>query len=126
IVDLRLVEKYLGVQFAYCSEGIFLHQAAYARNMLKKFNIESCKLAYTPLPSGLHLTSETQTPEVDSTMYCEIVRSLLYYTITWTYLQFAIGLVSRFMVQPQQAHLDACMHILRYVKHTLNYGILYQ
>ena len=30
------------------------------------------------------------------------------------------------MSQPQQAHLDATLHILKYIKATLDYGILYR
>ena len=91
--------------------------------MLERFQMEDSKPAYTPLPEGLKLISQTDSPAVDSTSYCELVGCLLYYTITRADLQFAIGLVSRFMVNPQKMHLDACLHILRYVKHTINYGI---
>ena len=94
--------------------------------MLQHFHMENCKPAHILLPEGFHLVSETDTPKVDPTCYCEIVGSLLYYAITCTDLQFAIGLVSRFMVRPQQAHLDACLHILRYVSKTLDFGILYK
>ncbi|XP_039841908.1 secreted RxLR effector protein 161-like [Panicum virgatum] len=37
-----------------------------------------------------------------------------------------VGVVSRYMSNPKEPHLDAVMHILKYVKGTINFGILYK
>jgi hypothetical protein len=66
------------------------------------------------------------TAEVDPTFYCQIVGKLIFLTITRPDLAFAVSIVSRYMAQPQQAHLELVRHILRYVKKTSNYGILYR
>ncbi len=62
----------------------------------------------------------------DTTMYKRIVGSLIYMTITRLDLSYAVGMVSQFMQTPRKPHLDAVRCILRYIKHTLHYGIFYE
>ncbi len=62
----------------------------------------------------------------DTTMYIRMVGSLIYMTITRPDLNYAVGVVSRFMQTPQKPHLDAVRRILRYIKHTLQCGIFYE
>eukprot|EP01018_Ginkgo_biloba_P029064 Gb_03194 [translate_table: standard] len=55
---------------------------------------------------------------IDFTLYMELIGSLIYLTITWLDISFAIGLRSRFifMFDPQQSHLKSAKRILRYLK----------
>jgi len=59
-------------------------------------------------------------------MYICIVGSLIYMTIIKPDLSYAVGVVSQFMQTPQKPHLDVVRHILRYIKHILQCGILYE
>jgi hypothetical protein len=47
-------------------------------------------------------------------------------TITRLDLSYAVGVVSQFMQTPRKPHLDVVRCILRYIKHTLYYGIFYE
>lgn len=40
-------------------------------------------------------------------------------------ISYAVGIVSRYMSTPQQSHLDDVHHVLRYLRSTTDYGILY-
>jgi len=62
----------------------------------------------------------------DVTMYRQLVRSLIYLTLTRPDISYPIGVVSRYMSNPKKPHLDAVKHILRYVKGTINFCILYK
>ena len=59
-------------------------------------------------------------------MYRQLVGSLIYLTLSRPYISYPVGVVSRYMSNPKEPHLDAVMHILRYVKGTINFGILYK
>ena len=50
---------------------------------------------------------------------------LRYLTHTRPDLVFAVGVVSRFMERPTMAHLQAVKGILRYIKGTLDHGLVY-
>ncbi|XP_060670943.1 secreted RxLR effector protein 161-like [Ziziphus jujuba] len=62
----------------------------------------------------------------DATMYQQLVGSLIYLTLTRPDISFAVGVVSRYMQSPKKPHLEAVRRILRYVKGTINLGLLYK
>lgn len=123
--DLGTTKRYLGVDFHFSKQGTLLHQKFYADQLVTEYGMENCRTVFTPLPEGLELSSETNTPDIDVTTYCKLVGKLIYLTNTRPDLSFSVGLVSRFMSRPQQAHFDAAMHIVRYVKGTTGLGVFY-
>ncbi|XP_048236301.1 secreted RxLR effector protein 161-like [Ricinus communis] len=62
----------------------------------------------------------------DATMYRRLVGSLIYLTLTRLDISFAVGMISRYKQNPKKPHLEAARRILRYVKSTLGYGIMYK
>ncbi|KAG7568076.1 Reverse transcriptase RNA-dependent DNA polymerase [Arabidopsis thaliana x Arabidopsis arenosa] len=62
----------------------------------------------------------------DPRPYRALVGILLYLTITRPDIAFAVGLVSRFMQAPRKPHLEAAKKILKYVKTTLDMGLVYK
>ena len=62
----------------------------------------------------------------DETMYPKLVGSLIYLALTRPNIAYAIGVVSRFIQNPRKPHLEAVRRILRYVKGTSDFGILYE
>jgi hypothetical protein len=126
MTDLGKVKRYFGISFETVPLGIFIHQRDYAASILRDFGMANCKSAYIPLPEGLILVSDMKTLDIDPTYYCQLVGKLIFLTITRPDLSYAVSRISSYMSQPQQAHLDAAKHILRYIKHTLDYGILYK
>lgn len=59
-------------------------------------------------------------------MYQQLVGSLIYLTLTHPDIPYLVGVVSRYINNPKKPHLDAVKYILRYVKGTINFGILYK
>lgn len=47
-------------------------------------------------------------------------------TITRPDISFLVGVVSQFMQKPRKPHLDAANRILRYLKHTTIFGLIYK
>lgn len=62
---------------------------------------------------------------MDSSLYRSLVGSLRYLTCTRPDILFATGLVNRYMETPKSSHLMAAKRILRYIKGTIGYGLLY-
>lgn len=46
--------------------------------------------------------------------------------ITRPDISFPVGVISQFMQKQRKPHLDAANRILRYIKHTMNYGLMYK
>lgn len=123
--DLGPVTRYLGVDFLTTSHGILLHQKPYALRFAEQYDLTSCKPVFTPLPENLTLSSSCDSPSVNSTLYCQLVGKLIYLTNTRPNISFSVGLVSRFMTSPHQTHLDAALHIVKYISTTPDLGIFY-
>eukprot|EP00253_Pinus_taeda_P007915 PITA_07915 len=87
--------------------------------------LTDCKPAPSPFQSGVKLSVSCTSPEVDATLYRQLVGKLLYLTHTRPDLSFAVGLVARFLQNPRESHWKAAKRILRYVRGTIQFGIHY-
>ena len=52
--------------------------------------------------------------------------SLMYLTTTRPNLMFMVSLISRYMENPTELHLQAAKRVLRYLKGTTGFGIFYK
>ena len=75
---------FLGLQVKQTKDGIFLCQSKYCREILKKFEMESCKEASTPMSLSCYMDADTAGKEVDQTKYRGLIGSLLYLTASGT------------------------------------------
>ncbi|KAK9740253.1 hypothetical protein RND81_03G022600 [Saponaria officinalis] len=88
--------------------------------------MENCKPVSTPLVLNEKLTKDDGSKEVDLKQYRSLVGSLLYLTATRPDLMFATSLLSRFMSKLSEVHMGTTKRVLRYLKRTLDFGVLYQ
>ncbi|XP_050124164.1 uncharacterized protein LOC126601493 [Malus sylvestris] len=58
--------------------------------------------------------------KVDSTVYKQIVGSLMYMTATRPDIMYVISLISMFIERPTELHLKAANGVLRYLKGTVS------
>eukprot|EP00253_Pinus_taeda_P025939 PITA_25939 len=107
MIDLGHMHYFLGLQVLQSKEGISLFQSKYACDLLCHFHMEDFKPAPSPFQSGVKLSVTYTSPEVDATLYHQLVGKLLYLTHTHLDLSFAVGLVSRFMQKPRESHWKA-------------------
>lgn len=63
--------------------------------------------------------------KVDPTIFKSLVGSLRYLTNTRPDILYAVGVVCRFVEAPTSTHLKAAKRILRYLKGTIDFGLLY-
>jgi hypothetical protein len=88
--------------------------------------MDQCNSVHNPAVPGFKLTKDEGGVKVDSTLYKQIVGSLMYLTATRPDLMFIVSLISRYMESPTERHLLAAKRILRYIKGTTNFGIFYK
>ncbi len=124
--DLGKLRYFLGIEVIQSPKGIWLLQRQYALNKLTEYGMTGCKPISIPLEQNVKLSANEGNLVEDTTMYRCIVGSLIYMTITRSYLSYAVGVMSQFMQTPRKPHLDVVRHILRYIKHTLQCGIFYE
>lgn len=112
------------MEFKDTSYGVFLHQHNYAQDILKIFKKRNCNAAVRPLETGAKLNRETNDEFVNATLYKQIIRSLRYLCSTRTGIFQSVEFFSKFMDKPQECNLTAVKRVLRYIKETMDHGVL--
>jgi hypothetical protein len=87
--------------------------------------MEDCKISSTPLEKGLKLLAKTNSKVVSESLYRQLVGNLIYLTATRPDLSFAVSFIFIFMTALKVEHWTTTKRVLRYVKGTLDFGILY-
>jgi hypothetical protein len=123
--DIGPLRFFLGLEISEDASGITLSRAKYARDLLEIFHMTDCKSTPTPFLSGVRLEDGKDTPLVDSTLYRQLVGTLLYLTHSRPTLSYVDRAVSRFMQEPHELHSKAPKSILRYIQGTITFGIHY-
>ena len=85
-----------------------------------------CKPVSTPLNRNLKMDVDSGTTVRDSTKYHQLIDILIYLTITQPDLSYSVSLLSQFMQNPRNLHLDCAKRILWYVSTRMDYGIMYK
>ncbi|KAI3669130.1 hypothetical protein L6452_40354 [Arctium lappa] len=86
---------FLGLQVKQLSEGIFINQAKYIKDMLRKFNMSDSSVMKTPMATGTLLDADPSSKPADQKS------------------------------NPKDSHFNAVKRILRYLKGTPNLGLWY-
>jgi hypothetical protein len=116
---------FLGLQITQKSEGIFLSQEKYLREMLKRFQMEDSKPMSTPMVTGCKLSKDDDSPDVDQSSYRSMIGSLLYIITFHPDIMYVVGIVGRYQATPKQSHFLVVKRIFRYLKGTMDYGLWY-
>ncbi|XP_017187340.1 uncharacterized mitochondrial protein AtMg00810-like [Malus domestica] len=124
--ELRQFKHFLGLEVDRTQERIILCQQKYAKDLLQKFGMLECKPISTPVELNAKMCAHEGKDLEDATMYRQLVGSLIYLTLTRPDISYAVGVMSRYMQNPNKPYLEAVRRILRYVKSTIDYGLLYK
>ena len=97
MIDLGLMNFFLGIQVQQSESGIFISQSKYASEVLKRFNMSNCKITPAPVITSLKLSKDDEGSIVDPTLFKRLVGSLMYLTTTRPDIMYGVSLISRFM-----------------------------
>jgi hypothetical protein len=100
-------------------------QSKYTREILERFNMNEFKVVSTPLEQNDKLSSVDETKEAKCTLYRQLVGSLNYLTTTIPDIAYSVSILSQFMTKPLESHWVDAKKVLRYLKGTVNFGIMY-
>ncbi|KAG7578201.1 Integrase catalytic core [Arabidopsis thaliana x Arabidopsis arenosa] len=119
--DLGPPRYFLGIQIEDYANGLFLHQTAYATDILQQAAMSDCNPMPTPLPTQLeNLNSELFE---EPTYFRSLAGKLQYLTITRPDIQFAVNFICQRMHSPTVSDFGLLKRILRYIKGTLGMGL---
>ena len=132
--DLGEAKFLLGIEIRRQENGdVLLVQEHYARDVIRRFNMEGCKPVSTPLEFGCRLDSSSVPTtaagkvEMVDVPYRSAIGSLMYLaTCTRPDISAAVSELSKFSQNPGVPHWEGVKRVLRYVSGTVGEGLLYK
>ncbi|CAM8934363.1 unnamed protein product [Rhodiola kirilowii] len=116
---------FLGLQVTQKEDGIFISQSKYAKNLIKKFDLEKASHKRTTAATHIKITKDEAGTKVDQTLYRSMIGSLLYLTASRPDIAYAVGVCARYQADPKESHLRQVKRVIKYVCGTANFGIWY-
>ena len=109
-----------------------LHNAAYITDLLEQHGMSDCHAADTPITPGMAhalMTLSTEPPDPDyRLLYQKLVGSLLWLQQKTRFdISFCVNMLCRFLKVATRAHYELARgNPLRYLKGTLNHGLIFR
>ena len=132
--DLGEANYILGIKLLrdWKNKVLALSQALYIDKILVRFSMENSKKGTLPFRNGVHLSKEQspKTLEQKESMsripFASAVGSLMYAMLcTRPDICYTVGIVSRYQSDPGEEHWIAVKHILKYLRRTRDYMLVY-
>ncbi|GJV20215.1 retrovirus-related pol polyprotein from transposon TNT 1-94 [Tanacetum coccineum] len=113
-----------GIQIHQSTRGIFINQAKYAQEILKKHGMTSCDNIGTSMATK-HLDADLSGTPVDQMKYHSMVGALMYLTTSRPDIVHATCYCARYQAKPSKKYLTAVKRIFWYLKDSINMGLWY-
>ena len=123
--DLGELHYCLGLEGWKESGKTMITQTKYVIDILKRFNRSDCKVSVIPLEQNVKLCSKDGTKDADGSLYRQLVGILNYLTTIRPDISYAFNILSQFMAKPNEIHWKVAKKVLRCLKGTINFGLLY-
>lgn len=127
-ITVTAVQYFVGMEIRHDKDKgtIFINHKNYIRRIIKKFKMDDAKTVSTPADTHMHLSSDISNETRIKVPYREAVGSLIFAAIvTRPDIAFGVGVVNRYLDKHDATHWSAVKRILRYLKETEHYGIMY-
>ncbi|GER47805.1 gag-pol polyprotein [Striga asiatica] len=110
-----------------------LSQSSYIDTVLARFSMQDSKKGMLPFRHGIPLSKEMspktskEIEEMKTVPYASAVGSLMYAMLcTRPDISYAVGMVARYQSNPGREHWSAVKHILKYLRRTKEYMLVYR
>lgn len=107
IKELGCLKHFLGLEIEHTTDGIFLSQQKYCRDLLQKIGMVDCKPISTPMEPNSRICAHEDKDLESAKMYQILVGSLIYLTLSRPDISYVVGVLSRYMNKPKKPHLEA-------------------
>ncbi|XP_072087332.1 uncharacterized mitochondrial protein AtMg00810-like [Arachis hypogaea] len=122
--DLGKLKYFLGIEVAYSRQGIFIFQRKYILDLLKEIGKLDCMITGVPIEQNHKTENDEESPKVEKAQYQRFVEKLIHLSHTKPDIAYAVSVVSQFMHDPRERHLQAISMIIQYLKASPGKGLL--
>ena len=122
--DLGFLKYFLGLEVARGPDGIFLSLRKYFLDIITECGLTGCRPYDTPIEQNHNFPRDKSPFYLHPTRYRRLVGRLVYLGLTRPELSYCINILAQFMQAPRQAHWEAAVRVVRYLKGCPGQGIL--
>jgi hypothetical protein len=94
--------------------------------VLERFGIDRSNLVNNPIVPSCKLSKDEKGAKVDTSVFKQVVGSLMYLTTTKPDLMYGVSLINKFMLCPIKQHWLATKILTRYLKRMTDLRIFYK
>ncbi|XP_052627806.1 uncharacterized protein LOC128134289 [Lactuca sativa] len=116
---------FLGLQIKQSTDGIFINQENYVKNLLTRFSMDKSNTAKTPMAFGYKIDADLNGKPVDQKRYRGMIGSLLYLIASRPDIMFSTCVCARYQANPMESHVVAVKRIFKYLKGTPKLSLWY-
>ncbi|XP_026384497.1 uncharacterized protein LOC113280067 [Papaver somniferum] len=117
------LKYFLSIEVDKSPAGYLISQVKYVSDIISRSGLTDSKMVETPLEMNVKFSPTDGKYLPNPTLYCQLVGSFNYLTITRPDISYDVHVVSQFMDAPRTSHFVVVLRILRYVKGTLYQGL---
>ena len=123
--DMGEAKVILGVKITRMGDSLMLSQERYVEKILKKFGNLDVKPVSTPYDANTHLM-KNRGDLMGQAEYAQIIESLMHLmNFSRPDIAYAVCRLSRNTHNPNNDHWSALAKLMKYLRGTMNYGIMY-
>lgn len=122
--DLGAVNYFLGLEISRSPAGFFVSQKKYTLDLLQEYGMSNATPLKLPMDSHLKLTPFKGTAIANPQPYQRLIGKLIYLTVTRPDIAFPVHVLSQYMHQPTNVHMQTAKCLLRYLLANPGQGIL--
>lgn len=120
------IEIFFGIKVAWNHERIFLCQHKYALDIISEIELLGAKPSGFPIEQNYHLPLVESVVLANSEKYQRLVERLIYLTLTRPELSYSVHILAQFKHQPKEAHWEATLRMVYYLRGSPRQRILLQ
>ena len=124
--DMGKPHYFLGIKFTYANGKMTLSQRKYVLDLLQETDLLGCKPESTPIEQTPAFWDTSSDLLKDPNQYRRLIGKLIYLTVTWHDISYAVSLLSQFIHKPKRVHYTGTFRVLSCVKDAPKKGLAYR
>lgn len=131
--DMGEVSTILGIKISRNQDTIKIDQTKYINDVLYRFGMSDCNPVSTPMDTNQKLSmsmspnNEEERQEMSKVPYMQAIGCLLFAAqVSRPDISYAVNMLSRYSTNPGRAHWEAAKRVMRYLKGTIEKGLVYK
>ncbi|KAK4390518.1 hypothetical protein Sango_2115100 [Sesamum angolense] len=123
--DFGITKYFSGLEIDRCTQGIAVTQTKYIKDIVADTGMLDARSATAPFPRGIKVIGEAGAKLTHLDTYRRLASRILYLNLTRPGTSYACQQLSQYLQHPCQQHLDATLHLVRYLDGSIHEGLFF-